>query len=171
MVAMDGSNVGINIQDQKDNAPEFDQTEYEMRESSEYFSIDSSSGEIISKKRLLHLKTTKSRQPSQESLENVYMLSVIVSDHGKPPLTDECLVKILLTEENKAAPQFSSPDYTKAIPESARPGMELVRVTARDTVDSGLNALIEYSLEAGQYSEYFTIDQDSGEIRQQSSAH
>ena len=189
MVAMDGSNVGINIQDQNDNAPVFDQAEYQMifpptssavslvgrvtardrdgpgqnsnleyrlRESSEYFSIDSSSGEIISKKRLLHLKTTKSRQPSQESLENVYMLAVIVSDH--------------VTEENKAAPQFSSPDYTKAIPQSARPGMELVRVTARDTVDSGLNALIEYSLEAGQYSEYFTINQDSGEIRQRSSA-
>ena len=128
MVAMDGSNVGIKIQDQNDNAPEFDQAEYQMifpptssavslvgrvtardrdgpgqnsnleyrlRESSEYFSIDSSSGEIISKKRLLHLKTTKSRLPSQESLENVYMLSVIVSDHGKPPLTDECLLKIL----------------------------------------------------------------------------
>ena len=54
---------------------------------------------------------------------------------------------------------------------SARPGMELVRVTARDTVDSSLPALIEYSLEAGQYSEYFTIDQDSGEIRQRSSDH
>ena len=91
MVAMDGSNVGINIQDQNDNSPVFDQAEYEMifpptssavslvgrvtardrdgpgqnsnlkyrlRESSEYFSIDSSSGEIISKKRLLYLKTT-----------------------------------------------------------------------------------------------------------------
>ena len=54
MVAMDGSNVGINIQDQNDNAPD-DQAEYQMRESSEYFSIDSSSGEIISKKRLLYL--------------------------------------------------------------------------------------------------------------------
>ena len=30
MVAMDGSNVGIKIQDQNDNAPEFDQAEYEM---------------------------------------------------------------------------------------------------------------------------------------------
>ena len=47
------------------------------------------------------------------------MLSVIVSDHGKPPLTDECLVKILVTDENKAAPQFS-----------ARVGMELMTVTA-----------------------------------------
>ena len=52
---------------------------YRLRESQEYFSIHSSSGEIISKKRLLYLKTTKSSE-SQESLENVYMLSVIVSD-------------------------------------------------------------------------------------------
>ena len=198
VVARDGSwradtNVGINIQDENDNAPVFDKAEYEMifppsssavslvgrvnardrdgpghnsnlkyrlRESSEYFSIDSGSGEIISKKKLVHLKTTRS-----ESLENVYMLSVIVSDHGKPPLTDECLVKILVTDENKAAPVFSSPEYTRAIPVSARLGMELVRVTAVDTVDSGLNAVIEYSLEASQYSEYFTIDQVSGDIK------
>ena len=88
VVARDGSwradtNVGINIQDENDNAPVFDQEEcemislvgrvtardrdgpghnsnlkYRLRESQEYFSIHSSSGKIISKKRLFHLKTT-----------------------------------------------------------------------------------------------------------------
>ena len=52
---------------------------YRLRESQEYFSIHSSSGEIISKKRLFHLRTTSSSE-SQESLENVKMVSVIVSD-------------------------------------------------------------------------------------------
>ena len=78
VVARDGSwradtNVGINIQDENVNAPVFDQEvsardrdgpwhnsnlKYRLRESQEYFSIHSSSGEIISKKRLFHLKTT-----------------------------------------------------------------------------------------------------------------
>ena len=50
----------------------------------------------------------------------------------------------------------SSPPESKA---------DMMRLTARDTVDSGLNALIEYSLEASQYSQFFTIDPDSGQIR------
>ena len=40
-----------------------------------------------------------------------------------------------------------------------------MRLTARDTVDSGRNAVIENSLEARQYSQFFTIDPDSGQIR------
>ena len=198
VVATDGAwraetSVGINIQDENDNSPMFDKTEYVMvfpptssavslvgrvnardrdspgqnsnlkyrlRESSEYFSIDSTSGEIISKKKLVFIKTTRS-----ESLENVYLLSVIVSDHGKPPRSDECLVKILVTDDNTHAPQFSSAEYTTAIPVSATVGMDLLRVEAQDELDTGLNAVVEFSLEQSQYSEYFTIDKTTGNIR------
>ena len=41
----------------------------------------------------------------------------------------------------------------------------MMRLTARDTVDSGLNA--ENSLEASQYSQFFTIDPDSGDETEQ----
>ena len=60
-------------------------------------------------------------------------------------LTDDCLVMIP-----------SSPPESKA---------DMMRLTARDTVDSGRNAVIENSLEARQYSQFFTIDPDSGQIR------
>ena len=41
----------------------------------------------------------------------------------------------------------------------------MMRLTARDTVDSGLNAVIENSLEARQYSQFFTIDTDTDEVQ------
>ena len=62
-------------------------------------------------------------------------------------LTDDCLVMIP-----------SSPPESKA---------EMMRLTARDTVDSGRNAVIENSLEARQYSQFFTIDPDSGDETEQ----
>ena len=184
--------VGINIQDENDNIPTFDKEEYKLmfppssasvavvgrvnandidaigpnshikyalRESSEYFSIDSSSGEILSKKKLRYVNTTRS-----QSIENVYLLKVIATDEGKPPLASECDVQILVTDKNMNEPKFRKSEYTKALPNFASAGLDLILVAAYDDVDTGLNAEIVYSLQAGQYEQYFSIDAKTGWI-------
>ena len=185
--------VGVNILDENDNQPTFPQdtvtlmfphttaavalvgrvtasdkdgpgpnsaVKYKLRETSEYFSIDSSSGEIISKRKLSYINTTRS-----QSIENVYMLSVIATDQGKPPMSDECLVKILVTDTNTAPPVFTQVDYVRAIPSFAPAGMEVVLVEAVDLVDTGLNAEVTYSLRPSAYSQLFTIDSVSGSVK------
>ena len=185
--------VGVNILDENDNQPSFPQhtltlmfphtsaavalvgrvsasdkdgpgpnsaVKYKLRETSEYFSIDSSSGEIISKRKLSYINTTRS-----QSIENVYMLSVIATDQGRPPMSDECQVRILVTDINTAAPVFTQTDYVRAIPSFAPAGMEVVRVEAVDSVDTGLNSEVTYSLQPSSYSQLFTIDPISGSVK------
>ena len=197
VVATDGAwraetTVGINIMDQNDNSPIFDQASYtlmfphtstpvavvgrvnaedkdgegpnsaityKLRETSEYFSIDSTSGEIISKRRLSYINTTRS-----QSIENVYILSVIAMDDGKPPMSDECQIRILVTDLNTNPPVFTESDYTKAIPRFAPANMEVIQVHAEDNIDTGLNAEITYRLQASEVSQYFYIDPVSGRI-------
>ena len=132
---------------------------YKLRETSEYFSIDSSSGEILSKQQLTYTRTTRGR-----SLENVYTLRVVATDSGQPPLSDEVLVSVLVTAANTAAPAFAQPDYTRALPSLAPAGMEVVRVEAVDRVDTGLNAEVVYSLRPGA-DPHFTIHPESGAVR------
>ena len=185
--------VGVNILDENDNQPTFPQdtvtlmfphttaavalvgrvtasdkdgpgpnsvVKYKLRETSEYFSIDSSSGEIISKRKLSYINTTRS-----QSIENVYMFSVIATDQGKPPMADECRVKILVTDTNTAPPIFTQTDYVRAIPSFAPAGMEVVQVKAVDRLDTGLNSEVTYSLRPSSYSQLFSIDPVSGSVK------
>ena len=197
VVATDGAwraetTVGINIQDENDNTPTFEEEEYilmfppgsasvavvgrvnandkdkgpnshikySLRETSAYFSIESTSGEILSKKNLKYVNTTRSRPT-----ENEYLLVVIATDGGAPPLTSETRVRIMVTDRNTHAPQFAQPEYIKPLPGRASAGMKLVTVHAEDNVDTGLNAEVVYSLEAGQYQDLFSIESTSGLIK------
>ena len=202
VVATDGAwraetTVGINIQDENDNTPTFEEEEYtlmfppgsahvavvgrvnardtdetgpnshikySLRETSAYFSIESSSGEILSKKNLRYVNTTRS-QPT----ENEYALIVIATDGGAPPTTSETRVRIMVTDRNSKPPQFNDSEYIRPLPSLAKVGMDLLTVHAEDKVDTGLNAEVVYSLEGGQYREYFSIDPKTGVIRVQRS--
>ena len=198
VVATDGAwraetTVGINIQDENDNTPTFDQEEYQLmfppgsasvavvgrvnardidetgpnshikyslRETSAYFNIESSSGEILSKKNLRYVNTTRS-QPT----ENEYLLVVQATDGGAPPLVSEARVRILVTDNNTQPPQFAESEYIRPLPSQATAGLQLLTVHAEDNVDMGLNAQVTYSLEAGQYQSYFSINPTSGVLR------
>ena len=148
VIATDNDDTGLNSQ-----------VMYSLRESSEFFSIDSTSGEILTRKKLENHRATRTR-----TVENEYLLQVIAEDSGQPPLKSGCRVRVLLMNENLHKPQFIKEDYTIAVPVTAHPGMEIIQVKATDDLDTGLNSEIEYSLDKGVDSALFEIDPESGRI-------
>ena len=184
--------VGINIQDENDNTPSFEKEEYQLmfppgtasvavvgrvnakdtdetgpnshikyslRETSAYFSIESSSGEILSKKNLRYVNTTRS-QPT----ENEYLLVVQATDGGSPPLASETRVRIMVTDKNTQPPKFEKSEYIRPLTRGASVGMELLSVHAEDSVDTGLNAEVVYSIDTGVYQDFFSINSKTGLI-------
>lgn len=127
VVAVDGAwrqetPLTITIQDQNDNAPEFEHSyysfnlpelqrniafvgqvtatdrdkqgpnsviSYSLQQPSDLFTIDPATGEIFSK-RTIHYRHSQ----IEASPENMFALTVLATDNGKPPMYSECLVNI-----------------------------------------------------------------------------
>lgn len=178
----------ITIQDQNDNSPEFDQNtyhfhfpelqsavvhvgqvtatdrdkqgpnsviSYSLLQPSDLFTVDPATGDIFSK-RTLHYKHT--HQPS--SPENLYSLTVVATDNGKPPLSSRAVVHVNVVDANNNAPRFEHRSYLSPVPENYDVGKRIVRLVARDDVDYGVNAEIVYSLVNS--SDLFAIENRSG---------
>ena len=126
---------------------------YNLRETLEAFSIDSTSGEILTRQRLVNHEATRTR-----TVENEYLLEVTAEDNGQPPLSSTCSVKILVMDENRGSPKFDKANYTAAVPVDARDGFEIIQVVAHDNTDVGLNAEIEYALDDSEDASYFSVD-------------
>ncbi|TMW50753.1 hypothetical protein DOY81_004167, partial [Sarcophaga bullata] len=184
--------ITITIQDQNDNAPEFEHgfynfnfpelqrsvafvgqvvandrdkhgpnsvISYSLQHPSDLFTIDPATGEIFSKKSIKYKHSQYEASP-----ENVYTLTVVATDNGKPPLYSECMTNINIVDANNHAPKFEKSLYLSPVPEHARVGQRVVRVQAHDLLDTGVNAEIEYSFVKGNGSEYFIISQQDGWI-------
>lgn len=180
----------INLQDQNDNPPEFSEKSYHFHfpaiehrmahvgqlvatdrdkqgpnsvisysllQPSDLFTIDPATGDIYSK-RSLHYKHTK--RPS--SPENVYSLYVVATDNGKPPLSSKTLVYVSIIDENNHAPRFDQRSYLWPVPEGYPSYKKFAQIVASDTEDFGINAEIEYSVVAGNGSDYFYVEPKSG---------
>ncbi|KAH8260379.1 hypothetical protein KR026_010588 [Drosophila bipectinata] len=183
--------ITITIQDQNDNAPEFEHSfysfsfpelqlsgalvgqiiatdrdkqgpnsviSYSLQQSSLMFSIDPATGEIFSKKMVHFRHSQYVRSP-----ENMYALTVLATDNGKPPLYSECLVNINIVDAHKNPPKFERAEYLVPVPENARRGQKIVRVHATDGQVFGANE-IEYSLVSANLSSMFTIGTHDGWI-------
>ena len=151
--------IGRVIAEDSDDIGPNSQIIFSFKESSEFFSIDSTSGEILTRKKLENYNTTRTR-----TVENEYLLQVIAMDNGQPPLSSVCHVKVLLMDENLNKPAFVKKDYTTAISSSAEPGAKVVQVKAVDDFDTGLNAEIEYILDKSLDAEHFEINSVNGWI-------
>nr|CAH7769494.1 unnamed protein product [Callosobruchus chinensis] len=182
----------ITIQDQNDNAPEFEYSyysfnfpelqgnvvfvgqvtatdkdkqgpnsviSYSLQQPSDLFTVDPASGEVFSKRSLKYKYTQVESSP-----ENMYFLTIVATDNGKPPMSSECLVTVNLVDANNYAPEFEQKEYLSPVPEHASIGQNLLKVEAKDVKDFGVNADIEYSVVDGNGSKYFTIDKTSGWI-------
>uniref|UniRef100_A0A6P7GGN4 Cadherin-related tumor suppressor n=1 Tax=Diabrotica virgifera virgifera TaxID=50390 RepID=A0A6P7GGN4_DIAVI len=185
--------ITITIQDQNDNAPEFEQSyysfnfpelqravvfvgqvaatdrdkqgpnsviSYSLQQPSDLFTVDPASGEIFSKRSLRYKYT-----PMESSPENTYALTILATDNGKPPMSSECLVTINVVDANNNAPSFEQQEYLTPVPEDANGGQEVLRVIAKDDLDVGVNAEIEYSILGGNGSNRFIIDKTNGWIK------
>ncbi|XP_063236115.1 cadherin-related tumor suppressor [Bacillus rossius redtenbacheri] len=182
----------ITIMDQNDNAPEFERASYSfnfpelqhravfvgqvaatdrdkqgpnsiisysLKHPSDLFTVDPASGELFSKRSLRYKHTALESSP-----ENQYILTVMATDNGKPPMSSECLVTINVVDANNNPPQFERRDYFSPVPEEASVGLQVVKMLARDDKDFGVNAEIEYLKTGGNGSELFDVGRTSGWI-------
>ncbi|KAJ2950025.1 hypothetical protein O0L34_g11362 [Tuta absoluta] len=180
----------ITIQDQNDNAPEFEYSfysfnfpelqkkssfvgqviatdrdkqgpnsiiSYSLQQSSDLFAIDPATGEILSKFTMKYKRTTVNTSP-----ENTYSVIVVATDNGKPPMSSECLVTINVVDANNNAPKFKTHENFVPVPKDATLGEKIIKLTAEDNMDYGINAEIEYYVAGGNGTAYFTIDKSTG---------
>ncbi|KAJ8984353.1 hypothetical protein NQ317_003500, partial [Molorchus minor] len=169
----------ITIQDQNDNAPEFEHSyysfnfpelqrdmvfvgqvtatdrdkqgpnsviSYSLQQPSDLFTVDPASGEIFSKRSLRYKYSQLESSP-----ENMYSLTILATDNGKPPMSSECLVTVNVVDANNNAPSFEQKEYLSPVPEDAVVGQRLLKVIAKDELDVGVNAEIEYSISTAGY--------------------
>ncbi|KAH8237858.1 hypothetical protein KR032_003993 [Drosophila birchii] len=197
VVAFDGAwraetPITITIQDQNDNAPEFEHSfysfsfpelqhsialvgqiiatdrdkqgpnsviSYSLQQPSPMFSIDPATGEIFSKKAVHFKHSQYVRSP-----ENMYALTILATDNGKPPLYSECLVNINIVDAHNNPPQFEQEEYLSPLPEHALPGQRIVRVHATDKQDAASASEMDYYLVSSNLSSIFTIGRHDGWI-------
>lgn len=132
---------------------------YSLQQPNDLFTVDPATGEIFSK-RSIHYKHSQ----MEASPENMYALTVIAIDNGKPPMYSECLVNINIVDANNNPPKFEKRDYLSPVPEGAEEGQRVLQVIAKDILDFGVNAEIEYSITGGNGSNQFVINKNDGWI-------
>ncbi|XP_017046203.1 LOW QUALITY PROTEIN: cadherin-related tumor suppressor [Drosophila ficusphila] len=196
VVASDGAwraetPITITIQDQNDNAPEFEHSFYSFSFPELQQSI-ALVGQIIATDRDKQgpnsVISYSLQQPSPmfsidpatgevfskkvvrfkhsqytRSPENMYAFTVLATDNGKPPLYSECLVNINIVDAHNSPPKFEQMKYLAPLPEDAVRGQRVVRVHANDKQDMGANE-IDYSLVTSNLSSTFAVNRHDGWI-------
>jgi protocadherin Fat 4 len=91
-----------------------------LQHPSDLFTVDPASGELFSKRSLRYKHTALEPSP-----ENQYILTVMATDNGKPPMSSECLVTVNVVDANNNAPKFEQAEYFTPVPESAVVGQQV----------------------------------------------
>ena len=177
--------VYITVTDVNDNAPEFSQEMFQV-EVSEAMSVDSVvvqitaldidegvnanlTYEIISGDDLQHFRverhTGKLLVAMTLNYEQTrsYNITLQASDGDGNPLMDTTLVHVIVTDANDNTPSFLQPQYSKSIEENITVPFLIITTTATD-LDSGTNAVIEYSIFEASRSPEIDINSTTGEI-------
>ncbi|KAA0192694.1 hypothetical protein HAZT_HAZT002492 [Hyalella azteca] len=132
---------------------------YSLKFPNEFFSVDPTSGELLSKQSLKYRHTLRGPSP-----ENQYQLVVIATDNGKPPMSSQASVLINVVDANNNIPSFTKDRYFSPVLETAEVGQKVIQVEAVDEHDFGINAEIEYEKVGGNGTDYFSLDPQSGFI-------
>lgn len=181
----------ITVQDQNDNAPEFEKEtyyfhfpelqpmiahvgqvaaidrdkqgpnsviSYSLLQPSDLFTVDPATGDVFSKRTLRYKHTHRPSSP-----ENLYSLTVIATDNGKPPMSSRVVVHVNVVDANNNAPRFEQRSYLSPVPENYGLGKRITQVIARDDADFGVNAEVIYSLTSMNITgDLFAIEEQSG---------
>ena len=131
---------------------------YFIRSQSEYFRINSSTGEIFVKQQIKYQNTTG---PSSMNI-NRHSFIVTASDRGLKPLVSETTVIVNVVDSNDNPPMFETSHYFTPVTKSVKVGTKLIRVVAHDGKDFGLNSEVEYTITGGNSSSKFKLDKQSG---------
>ncbi|KAM4594935.1 protocadherin Fat 1a isoform 6-T10 [Fundulus diaphanus] len=119
---------------------------YSLKEPEKHFEI-SQSGEILLKTKF-----------EKDSLDTKFVLVVVATDNGKPPLSAE--VEVPVTVVNKAMPVFERPFYSIEIPENIQLHSPVLHVQANDSE----GPRIVYTISEGDPFKQFSIDFNTGVI-------
>ncbi|XP_054010117.1 cadherin-related tumor suppressor-like, partial [Hylaeus anthracinus] len=182
----------ITIQDQNDNAPEFEENSYHFHfpelqpavahvgqvtaidrdkqgpnsvifysllQPSDLFTVDPATGDVFSKKTLRYKHTHRPSSP-----ENLYSLTVVATDNGKPPMSSKTVIYVGVVDANNNPPKFEQRSYLYPVPEKYGVGKRVIQLVAKDEADFGVNAEISYHLANVNGSKYFSIDETTGWI-------
>ncbi|XP_075129883.1 protocadherin gamma-B2-like [Leptodactylus fuscus] len=103
--------------------------------------------------------------------QNEFIIQVSARDNGSPPLSSNTTLTIRIIDQNDNAPKilYPSPESDgssmfEMVPFSSEPGSLITKVVAVDA-DAGHNALLSYHFSPVLESPYFTIGQNTGEVR------
>ena len=177
--------VHITVTDVNDNAPEFPQEMFQVNVSEamavdsvvvQITAVDIDEGananltyEIESGNDLQHFRVEShtgkllvARSLNYEETRS-YNITLQASDGGAIPLTDTTLVHVIVTDANDNTPSFLQPQYSKSIEENVTVPFLIITTTATD-LDSGTNAVIEYSIFEAARSPEIDINSTTGEI-------
>uniref|UniRef100_A0A663MGM7 Protocadherin Fat 4 n=1 Tax=Athene cunicularia TaxID=194338 RepID=A0A663MGM7_ATHCN len=138
---------------------------YFIKSQSEFFRINATTGEIFNKQYLRY------QNSSGSSNVNINRHSFIVtsSDRGSPPLMSETTVTINIVDSNDNAPLFLAQKYFTPVTKNVRVGTNLIKVTAVDDKDFGLNSEVEYFISDESKTNKFRLDRSTGWISVSSS--
>ena len=122
-----------------------------------FFDIDSTTGEIKVKKSL-DLETQSHNQDFR------YTLTVEARDNGVPPLASTEKITIQVNGVNEYPPRFNKGRDNVTVPENTTLFTAVYYVNATDG-DAGTDGALEYSILNGNDDGYFTVDQNSSEVK------
>ncbi|XP_075785982.1 protocadherin Fat 4 [Pelodiscus sinensis] len=133
---------------------------YFIKSQSEYFRINATTGEIFNKQYLRY------QNSSGSSNMNINRHSFIVtsSDRGSPSLLSETTVTINIVDSNDNAPQFLASKYFTPVTKNVGVGTKLIKVTAVDDKDFGLNSEVEYFISNENNADKFKLERTTGWI-------
>ncbi|XP_008416259.1 protein dachsous [Poecilia reticulata] len=175
--------VSVTVEDVNDNAPEFDQSSYNVSllENSPANTVvfkavvtDKDQGGFVGSLQILPESTFFSISPDgtvrvinpevldREATET-FTFQIEAKETEVPNQITTAQVTINLLDENDNSPEFSSSMYEGQVFKNQTVGMLVVKVEAEDP-DDGKNGEIQYSITFGNNDGYFSIDASSGEI-------
>ena len=97
-----------------------------------------------------------------DKVNPVYVITVVATDMGQPPMSSEETITIVVNDTNDNAPEFSSDVYSISVLENT-PAGGLFNVSATDR-DSGANGEISFSFMDPMTQDVFSIGADTGLI-------
>ncbi|XP_034945358.1 fat-like cadherin-related tumor suppressor homolog isoform X2 [Chelonus insularis] len=102
-------------------------------------------------------------KPLDRETKEVYNLTVKALDQGVPQLYSTAKLIVNVQDINDNPPEFTSKSYFASVPEIDQVGTEIVRVLA-ESKDTGINAIVYYSIVGGNEHKKFQIDNNTGII-------
>lgn len=131
---------------------------YSLLQPSDLFSVDPATGDVFSKRTLRYKHSNRPSSP-----ENLYSLTVVATDNGKPPMSSRTVVHVNVVDANNNAPRFEQRSYLSPVPENYGVGKRITQLIAHDDADFGVNAEIGYTLTyVNGTGDPFAIEEQTG---------